>query len=74
MEGRGIVGRHPRCHAQLLDWLRCRDAQELAEDCRGLAEDYIECLHHRRERARLAAAIRALEDRPAQPFTGGREA
>lgn len=47
--GFGINGMRGRCYPLWMDFSECMTKCETPEDCRPLREDYLECLHHRKE-------------------------
>jgi NADH dehydrogenase (ubiquinone) Fe-S protein 5 len=53
--GVGVNGGRGRCYSLWMDFTRCLADADLPCDCQDFRDDYIECLHHRKEmhRARL---------------------
>jgi NADH dehydrogenase (ubiquinone) Fe-S protein 5 len=48
--GFGAYGHTGRCYPLFADLIRCQQAHKLHHlECIDLTEDYIECLHHRKE-------------------------
>ena len=54
--GFGVKGARGRCHAFWIDFSACMSEADTPASCAALREDYLECLHHRKEaRARADA-------------------
>ncbi|CDF36404.1 unnamed protein product [Chondrus crispus] len=50
--GFGINGGPGRCYSFWLDFTKCLADAAIPADCAPAREDYIECLHHRKESER----------------------
>lgn len=50
--GVGITGAPGRCYSLWVDFTKCLETAQVPIDCLDFREDYIECLHHRKEHAR----------------------
>ncbi|CAK4706221.1 hypothetical protein LEN26_014562 [Aphanomyces euteiches] len=55
--GFGFKGTANRCYAFWKDVERCNKEAELPGQCVAAVEDYLECLHHKKELARMNAMI-----------------
>jgi hypothetical protein len=58
--GFGVKGNKGRCYAFWMDFSKCMSEADHPTSCAALREDYLECLHHRKEARR----------RPAPPADG----
>jgi len=56
--GYGYSGGTARCHPYWIEFSKCWASADTPSQCSNQADDYIECLHHRKEIAR-ARAIKA---------------
>lgn len=64
---RGLVSEHGRCFDFWQKLQECeRNADLPAIDCPPYFEDYVECLHHYKEKKRLIHILRAFEARKQQ--------
>ena len=55
--GFGVNGSVGRCHAFWMEFRKCMSEADTPRTCFPLREDYLECLHHRKEARRLAAPL-----------------
>jgi len=56
--GFGVKGTRGRCHAFWQDFSKCMTDAPSPFTCTALREDYLECLHHRKEARPLGPACR----------------
>jgi hypothetical protein len=47
--GFGVKGTRGRCHPFWMDFSKCMSDADTPSACAALREDYLECLHHRKE-------------------------
>lgn len=59
--GFGINGGAGRCYAVWMDFSKCMSQCEEPSECEKMKEDYFECLHHRKEYARMNAINKEKE-------------
>jgi NADH dehydrogenase (ubiquinone) Fe-S protein 5 len=65
--GFGVKGTRGRCHAFWQDFSACMSTADTPSACFALREDYLECLHHRKEvRAPRRGAARCGRDAAAR--------
>jgi hypothetical protein len=50
--GFGVKGNKGRCYAFWMDFSKCMSEADHPTSCAALREDYLECLHHRKEARR----------------------
>ncbi|KAF0714625.1 Aste57867_3780 [Aphanomyces stellatus] len=55
--GFGFKGTANRCYSFWQDVQKCNKESELPGQCAAAVEDYLECLHHKKELARMNAMI-----------------
>lgn len=51
--GISVNGGVGRCYPFWLDFTACMKDAELPQVCKDIREDYVECLHHRKEFTRM---------------------
>ncbi|KAK9809235.1 hypothetical protein WJX72_011875 [[Myrmecia] bisecta] len=51
--GFGLTGSTGRCFPLWMDFSECMSTAEEPAKCKDLRDDYLECLHHRKEFTRL---------------------
>ncbi|EIE25824.1 fiber protein Fb14 [Coccomyxa subellipsoidea C-169] len=51
--GFGLTGAPGRCYPNWMDFSKCMEDTDDPRKCHAYREDYLECLHHRKEFARL---------------------
>jgi NADH dehydrogenase (ubiquinone) Fe-S protein 5 len=73
--GVGVNGGTGRCYSLWLDFTACLADAETPAQCGDNREDYIECLHHRKEISRLRQVLeeakRQGKSPPAPEASGG---
>ncbi|KAI8111424.1 hypothetical protein M9435_003925 [Picochlorum sp. BPE23] len=57
--GFGIGGKPGRCYPIWMDFSACMSEADDPKQCKDFRDDYLECLHHRKEFARLNAVYRS---------------
>jgi NADH dehydrogenase (ubiquinone) Fe-S protein 5 len=65
--GVGVNGGRGRCYALWLDFTRCLADADSPNECKDNRDDYIECLHHRKEMGRMRAVADEVRRRNALP-------
>lgn len=56
-----------RCYDQWMDVLQClSEGEDKPQKCKAFVEDYIECLHHRKEYARQLAIKQEMDRQKSQ--------
>ncbi|PXF41073.1 NADH dehydrogenase [ubiquinone] iron-sulfur protein 5-B [Gracilariopsis chorda] len=58
--GHGVNGGPGRCYSFWLDFTKCLADADLPIDCKDLRDDYMECLHHKKEAQRRRAVAAEL--------------
>eukprot|EP00898_Chlorokybus_atmophyticus_P008301 jgi/Chlat1/8472/Chrsp80S07864 len=70
--GFGVKGGKGRCYGLWMEFSGCMASCETPGQCRDLREDYLECLHHRKEFQRINTinleAEKQFEERKKQIF------
>jgi hypothetical protein len=61
--GFGVKGTRGRCHAFWMDFSACMSDAAQPAACAALREDYMECLHHRKEARATWQPVRRLRER-----------
>ena len=66
--GLGVFGGRGRCHPFWTDFSECMSKADVPSDCKEMREDYFECLHHRKEFARMNTIVmqKAARDKAAK--------
>ena len=64
--GFGVKGNKGRCYDFWMGFSKCMSDADHPAACAALREDYLECLHHRKE-ARARAPPAAVAQRPPKP-------
>jgi NADH dehydrogenase (ubiquinone) Fe-S protein 5 len=59
--GFGVSGNTGRCYPVWMDFSECMSQTDDPVKCRALRDDYLECLHHRREYTRLNRITKETE-------------
>lgn len=59
--GVGVNGGPGRCYSFWVEFTKCLETASVPIDCKDYREDYIECLHHRKEFARNARIAEQVE-------------
>eukprot|EP00891_Asterochloris_glomerata_P007355 jgi/Astpho2/7355/e_gw1.00114.274.1_t len=65
--GFGISGSTGRCYPVWQEFSGCMEKTGDPQDCQPLRDDYLECLHHRKEFGRLNAIHRERERKRKHP-------
>jgi NADH dehydrogenase (ubiquinone) Fe-S protein 5 len=65
--GVGVNGGPGRCYGMWLDFTRCLADADVPSECQSNRDDYIECLHHRKEMGRMRAVADEVRRRKALP-------
>lgn len=71
--GFGIRGNTGRCYPNWLDFQQCMSETDDPHKCRELRDDYLECLHHRKEFTRINAVSREAMRQVKQGHKGEQE-
>jgi len=69
--GFGISGGTGRCYPVWMDFSECMSKTDDPVKCRALRDDYLECLHHRKEFTRLNAITREEQKQARRQQKGG---
>eukprot|EP00192_Tetraselmis_astigmatica_P023475 CAMPEP_0117668854 /NCGR_PEP_ID=MMETSP0804-20121206/11789_1 /TAXON_ID=1074897 /ORGANISM="Tetraselmis astigmatica, Strain CCMP880" /LENGTH=74 /DNA_ID=CAMNT_0005476809 /DNA_START=116 /DNA_END=340 /DNA_ORIENTATION=+ len=69
--GFGLHGNTGRCYPFWMDFSACMEETDNPLKCNLLKEDYLECLHHRKEFARMSAIARQEKKNAAGASAGG---
>ena len=69
--GFGIKGGPGRCSPLWMGFSECMATAEEPRACKDLRDDYLECLHHRKEIARLNAVYREQKKADAAAAAAG---
>ncbi|KAL8001430.1 putative NADH:ubiquinone oxidoreductase, iron-sulfur subunit 5 [Plasmopara halstedii] len=69
--GFGFKGREGRCYQLWKDVEQCSKDTEYSGQCGKQVEDYMECLHHRKELTRMNVVITQKEKEEAAARSGG---
>ncbi|GHP02462.1 hypothetical protein PPROV_000121900 [Pycnococcus provasolii] len=64
--GFGLNGNVGRCYKFWQDFSKCAVEADMPGDCRILADDYFECLHHKKEYARYNEIAKREKELKAQ--------
>mmetsp|Transcript_13817 Transcript_13817/g.41768 ORF Transcript_13817/g.41768 Transcript_13817/m.41768 type:complete len:82 (+) Transcript_13817:215-460(+) len=60
--GFGVSGNTGRCYPTWMEFSACMSETDDPAKCRALRDDYLECLHHRKEYTRLNKINKRIEE------------
>ncbi|KAF7316456.1 PX domain-containing protein [Mycena indigotica] len=63
MSGFSFTGGPSRCNPYWQEFAKCYSKVSHPSQCANQRDDYLECLHHKKEKARLAAIQTELQNR-----------
>ncbi|DBA02065.1 TPA: hypothetical protein N0F65_000312 [Lagenidium giganteum] len=69
--GFGFKGREGRCYQFWKDVEECSRNTEFSGQCGKQVEDYLECLHHKKELSRMNAIVVQKERQESGKYTSG---
>ncbi|TMW69388.1 hypothetical protein Poli38472_001544 [Pythium oligandrum] len=69
--GFGFKGREGRCYQFWKDVEQCSKETAQSGQCGKQVEDYLECLHHKKELTRMNAVALQKERQDSDVYTGG---